>query len=351
MAKDVKLADIAKRLNVSTVTVSKALSGKNGVGDDLRKEIARTADEMGYIKIQKQEEPQQSYNIGVFVAARYLQFNHSFYWQLYQQISNWAINKNCFMMLEEIQMDMEQNLRMPKIMKEQKADAVMIIGQLTAEYTEFLAKRIEVPCIYIDTTIAGDMMDAVVTNNLLGGYQMTSYLLELGHRKVGFVGSRLCTSSIDDRYLGYLKALMEHGIEWKDEWNIEDRDRKTGKIGFENMKELPDDMPTAFFCNCDFIAYLFVRKLEEMGYRIPEDISVVGFDNDKSELLTHINLTTYEMNTTEIAKRAIHILIHKIQNPNYSTGQIMIGGRFVEGESTKRVAEPVPSVTCRTGIT
>ena len=93
MAKAVTLSDIGKKLNVSTVTVSKALSGQKGVSDELRTEIVRLADEMGYIRKASgtEEEGRRSYNIGVIVAERYLKESQSFYWKIYQEISQRAM--------------------------------------------------------------------------------------------------------------------------------------------------------------------------------------------------------------------------------------------------------------------
>lgn len=344
MAKAVKLADIGKRLNVSTVTVSKALSGQKGVSEELRKKIVQLADEMGYVKIRTPEKERKSYTIGVVVAERYLQENQSFYWQLYQEIAQKSITRNCFTMLEVISYEAEKAGELPKIISEDKVDGIIVMGAFKAEYADFLVKKISIPLINLDTTSAGDACDSVVSNNLMGGYRMTNYLFELGHKKVGFVGTRLSTSSIDDRFLGYLKSLMEHGITWNEEWVIDDRDREYGKIEYASKFQLPADMPTAFFCNCDLSASFLIRKLTEAGYSVPDDVSVVGFDNYVADQFGGIGITTYEINTKEMARRAVHILTHKLENSNYSTGMFMLAGTFIERESARRVGPEVPFV-------
>lgn len=344
MAKAVKLADIGKRLNVSTVTVSKALSGQKGVSEELRKKIVQLADEMGYVKIRAAEKERKSYTIGVVVAERYLQENQSFYWQLYQEIAQKSITRNCFTMLEVISYEAEKAGELPKIITEEKVDGIIVMGAFKTEYAVFLVKEITIPLINLDTTSAGDSCDSVVSNNLMGGYRMTNYLFELGHKNIGFVGTRLSTTSIDDRFLGYLKSLMEHGITWKEEWVIDDRDREFGKIDYNSKFQIPSDMPTAFFCNCDLSASLMIRKLVEAGYSVPEDVSVVGFDNYIADQFGGIGITTYEINTKEMARRAVHILTHKLENSNYSTGMFMLAGTFIERDSAKRLGPAVPFV-------
>lgn len=347
MAKAVKLADIAQKLGVSTVTVSKALSGQKGVSEEMRGKIRQLADEMGYVKttVIEKDAGRRSYTLGVIAADRYVDENDSFYWQLYQQTSQRASQKNCFTMLEIISFEAEQGGQLPKMIEENKVDAVIIMGSFRIEYVRFLKQNIRIPLIFLDTIGCDGDCDAVVSNNMMGAYQMTNYLFQLGHEKIGFVGTRLATSSIDDRYLGYLKAAMEHGMKVREDWVVDDRDRETGSYDYARYPALPQgDMPTAFFCNNDVTAYMLIQKLQEHGYRVPEDISVVGFDNFQSGFLNQIGMTTYAINTREMTQRVVHIAIHKIENPDYSTGVYMIAGRFIERESARQVGPPVPFV-------
>lgn len=96
---------------------------------------------------------------------------------------------------------------------------------------------------------------------------------------------------------------------------------------------------------------MLVRKLADAGYRVPSDISVVGFDNyinkiDNfvSELVNETGLTTYEINMKEMAKRTIHIMLHKMENMNYTTGMFVIPGRLIERGSVRRIGEEIPFI-------
>ena len=101
MAKTVKMADIAAKLGVSTVTVSKALSGQKGVSDEVREKIVRLAEQLGYQRPSgKEEEKKRSFNIGVVVSASYIEKYATFYWELYQELNTASVQRNCFVMLE-----------------------------------------------------------------------------------------------------------------------------------------------------------------------------------------------------------------------------------------------------------
>ncbi len=345
MAKAVRLADIGKKLNVSTVTVSKALSGQKGVSEELRAKIIQLADEMGYHKSESRRDTTEnkSFTLGVIVADRYVSENQSFYWKLYQEIARQAVSGNCFALLEVISSEVEKRRELPKVILEKKADGLIIMGEFERGYAEFLSEYAGVPLISLDTTGRGKSGDCVVSNNLMGGYEMTNYLFSMGHTRIGFVGKRLMTSSIDDRYFGYLKSLMEHGISWREDWVIDDRDSE-GVMDNEREFILPKDMPTAFFCNSDLAASMLYQKLVQNGYNVTEEVSIVGFDNYLADQFAGIGLTTYEINTKEMARRVVHIIIHKLRGNRYSTGTFIIPGRFIERESVQRIGPPVPFV-------
>lgn len=345
MAKAVRLADIGKKLNVSTVTVSKALSGQKGVSEELRAKIIRLADEMGYQKSESRKNTNEgkSFTLGIIVADRYVSENQSFYWKLYQEIARQAVSRTCFAMLEVISSEVEKRRELPKVLLEKKADGLIIMGEFERGYAEFLAEDAGVPLISLDTTGRGKSSDCVVSNNLMGGYEMTNYLFSMGHSRIGFVGKRLMTTSIDDRYFGYLKSLMEHGVPWREDWVIDDRD-SDGVMDNEKEFILPEDMPTAFFCNSDLAASMMYQKLVREGYDVTGDISIVGFDNYLVDQFAGIGLTTYEIDTKEMAKRVVHIILHKLLNARYSTGTFVIPGRFIERESVRRIGPPVPFV-------
>ncbi len=314
VAKAVKLADIAGKMNVSVVTVSKALSGQKGVSEEMREKIKKLADEMGYKQPSstREEGKNTSYSIGVLVGERYLDKYESFYWNMYQEVAQKALSKGCLATLEVVPAQNEKELILPTLVRENKVDGIIVVGVLDEDYLERLYTDLKIPAVYLDFYSKRHECDAVVTDNYFGMYKMTSYLFEMGHTEIAYVGNLLATESITDRYFGYAKALMEHGKQIRTDWIIDDRDRTTGRsdAGFE--LKLPEEMPTAFVCNCDFAAGQLIRKLEKMGYRVPEDISVVGFDNYIYPGLCDVEITTYEVDMREMARVSVNHIIKKI---------------------------------------
>ena len=339
MAKAVKLADIAERVGVSTVTVSKALSGQKGVSEEVREKIRSIAEELGYQQpsVARKSQNRKSYNIGILISERFLVKYESFYWQMYQAVATRATAKECFTMLEVIGKAEEENGKMPKLVQERKVDGIIVIGKMMDAYLQHLNTEAGIPVIYLDYYNGREASDSVISNSYYGTYELTYYLYRMGHRKIAYVGTLLATESITDRYFGYQKAILELGLEQKKEWVLDDRHIETGEIDTVNMLQIPKDMPTAFVCNCDLTASFLIKKLKDNGYRVPEDISVVGFDNYLYPGLSDIQITTYEVDLEEMAKKTVHNMISKISNENYKPGIHIVEGHMVLKESVAKI--------------
>lgn len=339
MAKAVKLSDIAERVGVSTVTVSKALSGQKGVSEEVREKIRSIAEDLGYQQpsAARKSQNHKNFNIGILISERFLVKYESFYWQMYQAVATRATAEECFTMLEVIGKAEEESSRMPKLVQERKVDGIIVIGKMMDAYLQHLNTEAGIPVIYLDYYNGREASDSVISNSYYGTYELTYYLYRMGHRKIAYVGTLLAMESITDRYFGYQKALLELGLEQKKEWVLDDRHIETGEIDTVNMLQIPKDMPTAFVCNCDLTASFLIKKLKDNGYRVPEDISVVGFDNYLYPGLSDIQITTYEVDLKEMAKKAVYNMISKISNENYKPGIHIVEGHMVLKESVEQI--------------
>ncbi|MDD2647994.1 MAG: LacI family DNA-binding transcriptional regulator [Eubacteriales bacterium] len=334
MAKKVTMKNIADQLRVSTVTVSKALGGKDGVGKELRQEIQSLAEQLGYqySAHQKSGDDAGGSNIGILIASHFFD-DKAFYANIYRKIVTGLSELGYYAILEIVQPEDEAAASEPSILQNCKVDAFIVLGQMKREYIDAL-KAYDLPCLLVDFYNEHFHMDALVSDSYYGSYLLTSHLINMGHRSIGFLGSIRATSSILDRYMGYRKALLEAGIEEKSEWLIEDRSLINGMlIPFE----LPEKLPTAFVCNCDEVAYILVRQLWRRGIRVPDDISVVGFDDFMFATLCNPPLTTFAVDLDAMTRSAIQAITHKIKNPSYSIGRVVIGGRLVLRDSVKEL--------------
>lgn len=330
----VRLADIAEKMGVSTVTVHNALSGQKGVSDELRKQIIRLADEMGYRQntaAAKREKGGGLKNIGIIISEKYLAEYTTFYWKMYQEMALTAADKNCMTSVEILRHETETDHILPRVVAEDTVEGLIIMGMISKEYIRFLQREAHMPVVFLDFYDKELWADSVIGDNFYGMYLMTEYLFEHGLNRMAYVGSIRATSSIMDRYCGFRKALWEHGVELPEEWLIEDRN-ELGDINFE----LPERLPEAFVCNCDLVAGKLILMLEERGLRVPEDISVVGFDNYLYPGFPDKHITSYEVNTKVMVRVALEKVMKRLRNPQSGTGLDIISGHIVEKESVRK---------------
>lgn len=333
MKKSVTMSDIGKALNVSTVTVSKALSNKEGVSQVVRQQIIEMAQEMGYTYNggNKTEGKDTYYNIGILVHEHFMnETGNSFYWKVYQNITSSLKSNNSFGILELLDRNYKDHL--PKILSENKVDGIILLGQMEDSYVESLYNT-GIPMLLLDFYNQDAKYDSIINDSFYSAYMLTNHLVSKGHKKIGFVGDIHATSSILDRYLGYCKSLIEHQIPLREDYTICDRDQEGLYIEFK----LPEDMPTAFVCNCDEVAYVLINRLKNMGLRVPEDISIVGFDNYMFSTFISPPLTTVSINDEEMAEVAVKNILNKIKGDQKPLGRRIITGNIIYRDSVSEI--------------
>jgi len=334
-AKNIKMKDIADAIGVSTVTVSKALANKEGVSLELRQKIKEKAAEMGYVynPIPKLLLDGKVNNVGILVSKKFLVCGYDVYFQIYETIVEKLTEYGYYGLLEVLTKQAEFECDMPRVLRESKVDGIILLGQISYPYLQMIS-TCSVPFVLLDFYGSYEGMTSVVADNFYGSYMLTSYLIKNGHKKIGFVGNYLATSSIMDRYMGYMKSLIENGYgDDVSKYLIMDRDDNNINIDIE----LPDIMPTAFVCNNDEVANTLIGKLMQNGYKVPDDISVVGFDNFEKKYTSPIGITTIEVDFIDMGKAAANIIVRKINEADYNPGRHLVSCRMVIRDSVKAI--------------
>ena len=339
--KAVTMSDIAKRMNVSTVTVSKALAGQKGVSEEVREQIVELAREMGYKAVRGSADAGKnvSHRIGVLMPSSALATFDSFYWRLYQATSEKAMEKNCFTGYESLTEEMTAKQLLPRLVTDKMVDGLIVIGRPEKKYGDFLKQRAGMPLVFLDFYDTSLDVDCFISDSFYGTYLLTEYLLERGHKDVAFVGTLHATESITDRFLGFQKAMMERGLSVPKDYVIPDRGVEVGTNDNYLTLTLPKKMPTAFVCNCDFTAGILIRNLKEKGIRVPQDVSVTGFDNYPGEKELGAAVTTYAVDLQAMAKAAVRSLIRQMNGENVKKGIHVVEGTLIERESVRKLGK------------
>lgn len=333
MAKPVRMADIAQKLNISVVSVSKALAGKPGVSEEMRAKVVALAQQMGYEGVRPYAEPSRTGNIGVLVADN-LFSESSFYNDLYRRLVLAGGSEGFTSMLEIVSPQAEKAARLPALVTGRKVDGLIFLGNLATPYLQAVAGS-GLPCVLLDFHDQNMGLDCIVGDNIEGGCALTGHLLSQGCTEIGFVGSIRATTSIMDRYLGYQRALRMAGLLPREDWLLEDRDEAGNFISLT----LPAVLPRAFVCNCDDVAYQLVETLRRAGVRVPQEVAVCGYDDFRFATLCQPQLTSYRVDVGLMARTAVGRLAAKMRGEEAPPMRYTIPGRLVVRESSAIAAE------------
>jgi LacI family transcriptional regulator len=323
------MRDIAKKLNVSTVTVSKALSDKDGVSDSLRARIKQQAEKMRYVynSMPQSMLKGRNFNIGILIGTKYLG-ESSFYWIFFQKLLSVLKQRKYLGILEIVTAQDEAHLVPPVFMETNKVDGVILLGQLTDPYIGKIVAENPL-CVFLDFYSTIGKCDSIATNNFFASYKLTKLLIDKGHKKIGFIGTTCATTSILDRYLGFCKAMLEAGL--PQDAPIADRDEQG--YAYQNIS-LKIGNYTAYVCNNDQLAGTVIRQFRRQGIYVPEDISIVGFDNADSEITDGVDVTSVAINIDAMCEAAATALLRRIEDDDYKPqGVMFIDAQVIEKQS------------------
>ena len=325
------MKDIADELDITVMSVSKALSGKEGVSEDLRAKILSKAEELGYKRYPNAvTDDGSSRNIGILIAERSMNANAT-YMSLQQPLISNLTQLNYYGMTEIISDETEHLLILPKILKDNKVSAFIVLGQMSKEYIQIL-KDTNKPFLFLAHIYDDVNASGIITDNLYAGYTLAEYLIDQGAKSIGFVGNIQFAEIVMDRYLGIAKALLHRGFGLKKEYLIPD----VTDFGEEISLILPDTMPDAFICNDCRTAYKLIHNLEGLEYNIPKDISVAAFDDGIFADIGIPKLTTYSVNYETMSQLAAESIVLKLENPSYHIGKKVVHGSVIVRDSVKQ---------------
>jgi len=332
-----KIREIAERVGVSPATVSLVLNMKPGVGAETRDRVLEAAAQLCYRP--------RKVGGGAGLLARTIRFilvskrggasssgGRVFVADYIDGIEREARQLGCSLVLSSFdQFDSEEVLG---YLDEGAVSGAIILSTDLDEADVELLSLSRVPLVFIDTQYASPRFDFVDIDIDACVFETARYLLGLGHERVGFVADRSGSRSFSLRERSLRESLARAGrslaeadlfaIGSSKEEAQEDASRLASRLG---------DLPSAFFCVNDAIAYRFIRLLGAAGLSVPEDVSVVGFDNLPSSALMTPSLTTVRVSSEHIGQRAMQLLARRIEAPGRPPEKVLVRGELVVRES------------------
>jgi len=311
--KKISIKEIAKKSGFGVGTVSRALSDEPYlVKKETREKILAVAREYGYIKnyTARTLVTGRSRDIGLVIPAI---FGSLFYNDYYIKIISgiMAEASSCGYKVRLLLLEVEGGFS--DIMADIRSMQLEGVIMSYIYYGDFyIAKKdireVEVPVVVLSEEVRGKNIRSVVLDDFKGGYDGASYLIGLGHKKIGII--RGIYKDIEDRYKGYLEAMADKGIEIDNDFVMQG-EAAIESEGYRLTMDMIEKgkMPTALFCLDDELAVGAMRAMEEKGLNCPGDISVLGYDNMDISRFTSPRLTTMARPVIEMGKKSVEMLL------------------------------------------
>ena len=332
----VSMKDIAQRCGVSVATVSKALNGQPDIGEETRARISAVAEEMGYMtnSVARALKTNRTYNLGVlFVDERRSGLAHEYFSSVLESFKVEAERHGYDITFINHNVGGKPTSYLQHCLYRGVDGVVIACVDFNDPRVRELVES-NIPLVTIDHVFNNRL--AVVSDNVNGLEELVRYVYAKGHRKIAFLhGER--TTVTHNRLTGFYRACEELGLNIPEEYIREcvyhDPDRCAKAT--REILALPD-RPTCILFPDDFSYIGGLNVLNEMGLRIPEDISAVGYDGIHLARVMH--LTTYSQNTADLGKIAAEKLIQLIEHPKTTlVDRIMVPGGLLEGTSVKAI--------------
>ncbi|NCC50728.1 MAG: LacI family transcriptional regulator [Spartobacteria bacterium] len=319
------IKDIAREIGVNVATISRALNNKPGVSAELQRKIQKKALEMHYSPHGQARGlvTQRTETIGLIFDSETSSFlSNPFYGGVLAGIESELRRHNFSLMFSSTgghKLDSVADL--PKFIIEHRVDGVLIVGSIDERNIRLL-HEVQLPMLMIDYHLEENPIDTVIVDNRRAGKMLTDYLVGLGHRHIAFVGGRpLDEGNFYERLCGYRDALQEHEIPYRREL-IQEGELEGGYESAQQVLARAPEVTAIMACN-DANACAAMRAMVSKSLRVPEDISIAGFDDIAAAAESWPPLTTVRVDKCAMGRTAAQRLLQKLKNddttPPYET--------------------------------
>lgn len=334
------MKEIAQICGVSIATVSKALNGQNDVGEETRERICSVAKEIGYFPNSSARalKTKRTYNLGVlFVDEAQSGLTHDYFSFVLNGFKKSVEEKGYDITFINAGKTRERMTYLEHCRYRGFDGVVIACVDFENPEVEELIKS-DIPLVTIDYSFYGRA--SVVSDNVSGMRELLRFVVNRGHRKVAYIHGT-DSAVTRNRLSSFYKTAEELGIEVPDEYIREAAYRDTFGAGLATEELLDLKFPpTCILYPDDFSCFGGINKIKDRGLRIPEDISVAGYDGIRIGRHIEPQLTTYRQNTEAIGEQAAEKLIDLIERPKTTiVEQITIGGEVYEGKTVKKISQ------------
>jgi DNA-binding LacI/PurR family transcriptional regulator len=329
------IKDVARAAGVHHSTVSRALHGLPLVNKKTAARIRKIAAEAGFrtSAVARSLATQKTQMIGVVVSNLIDPFHH----EIFAGLDELAEKSGYSVILADSQSDPERELRIVRSFHERRVDAVVVMSsRVGARYMSLLAER-EIPIVLVNNQQRDSFAHSVTIDNVDAAFKAVQHLIELGHRRISYIGNKLGVYSDPERFSGYRLALAEANIPFQPELVVHSDYSPEGAGKAVRQLFLLQERPTALFCYNDMLALGALHALRKF-VRVPQDVSIIGFDDLFFARFLDPPLTTILQPKREMGRLAMELVLNLLAGQGVEK-TIHVEGRLIVRESTASPAQ------------
>ncbi len=340
----VTIKDIARKAGVSHTTVSRALLGNPLISPETTERIRRTAAEMGYrpSAAARSLKTHRSQALGVIVSN----IDDPYFSEVLQGIETTAQQSGYSLFIAASRHDPEREDAIVQTMVEHRVEGVIICSSSFGAQRGRRFVQYEVPIVAVNNQAPEDYRYSIHHDDVGGSGQLTRHLIALGHRRIGYLGNALAGRTNIDRLSGYERETQAAGLELPGEYIHQISYRNPGDVEPPAEHFLRMDVcPTAIVCYNDMMAVELLQAVQKAGLRVPQDISITGFDNIIFSAYTSPPLTTFDQPKRFIGEEAGRLLLSLLDRSHTDVPETSGNVRVLRGKLLIRESTAPPSHT------
>jgi LacI family transcriptional regulator len=305
------IKDVARRAGVSTMTVSRVINRSGYASPETRARVERAVNELGYVPnaLARHLRSKRTRTVALVLSD----LTNPFFTTIARGVEDIATAHDFAVMFCNTDESEAEELEYLRMLIQRQIDGVLLVPASSSGASLRLLRSHRVPVVVVDRRVASPRVDEVRSDSEAGAHQLVRHLIDLGHRRIGMLSGGRNISTAADRVAGYRRALTEAGITYDDRLvRYEGFGVEGGLHMARQLLEL-SPKPTALFAANNFIAFGAIRALREKEMRVPEDMSLVAFDDLPDDWLVEPFLTVVEQRAYEMGRQAAELMLERLR--------------------------------------
>ncbi|EOX4826129.1 substrate-binding domain-containing protein [Vibrio alginolyticus] len=331
------MKDIAKLAGDSTSTVSHVINKTRFVSEEISERVNNAAKELNYYApsaLARSLKVNRTKTIGMLVTTS----TNPFFGEVVKGVERSCYQKGYSLILCNTEGDNERMRQSINTLLQKRVDGLILMcSSLEGERIDVFERYPDIPVVVMDWGPMLFTSDKIQDNSLRGGYLAAKYLIDCGHTEIGCITGPLIKHQAQMRYEGYKRAMNEAGLEFNANWIIEsDFECEGGYQAFKKMAQR-GALPSSIFVSNDMMAMGVINAANELGIKVPDDLSIIGYDDIHIAKFMSPSLTTIHQPKYRLGQAAVETLVRKLDEKSTEAQVVQLEPTLVERKSVKRL--------------